>query len=188
MAVSSQNVHSGEVSGGIGEMLPPGDPGLPVVGFKYPRLSILLAAPPHTNVTVSFSSDSGLAENRTQPSGQRGGPAWPTIRLVVAGVRGQDLALRMSPGAVEVSFGPRPSATPNVSGSSPTPTATERHPEERCSGPPQRVSDRSVRLIRRMHQFAGVMLPLTELAVLLVAVALLIIGEIGVDSLLNQLR
>lgn len=185
MAVSSQNIRLGEGSDGIGEVLATG---LPVVGVKYPRLSILLAAPPHPDVMVSFGCDSGPAEERTQPSGERGGPARPTIRLVVAGVRRQDLALRMSPGAVEVSFGPRASATPDLPGSSPTRTATERHPEERCSGPPQRVAGRSVRLIRRMHQFAGVMLPLTELAVLLVAVALLIIGEIGLDSLLNHLR
>ncbi|HEX2418820.1 MAG TPA: hypothetical protein VHJ83_11970 [Micromonosporaceae bacterium] len=51
-----------------------------------------------------------------------------------------------------------------------------------------RLTDHSSRAIRWVQQFAGVVLPLAEIVVLLVAVMLLIIGEIGVDLLLSQLR
>jgi hypothetical protein len=59
---------------------------------------------------------------------------------------------------------------------------------ERCSGQYGRLLSRSMGAINRIQQFAGMVLPLVDIAMLLVAVALLIIGEIGIDTVLGQLR
>lgn len=163
-----------------------------VVGHR--RLSIPLDVGRYTDLTASLNPETGSLEEppeiRVVSVTDRQGGSRPPLCLAI-NTDGNHIKLALhglSSSNVTVYASPCPVQPIRSDHTTPSRDNVDSQPEGSCSRPPRSLADHSLRAIQWVRQFTGVVLPLAEIAVLVVAVALLIIGEIGVDSLLGQLR